>query len=104
PEGAVDGVHGPRHKARLRSGKPSGQTSYLLRSPVSLDGHETVHEFFHRPIGWVRIRVDRPRLNNVDRNPPLTEISCEAPRHALQGGLAKRVSRAAGERHTVTIH
>jgi len=35
--------------------------------PVAVDGHEAVHQVLSGSVGRVRIGVDRPRLNPVDR-------------------------------------
>jgi hypothetical protein len=51
---------------------------------MALDGHETMHQVFHRPIGWIRVGVDGSGLDDVHGDAARAEVTRQASSHPLQ--------------------
>src|SRR5690606_32179930 len=96
-------MHRPGDEAGLRASEPDHHAGDLLRATVSLDRHEAVQNLAHRTGGRVGIGIDRAGLHHVAREPARAEVERKAARQALQGGLAHRIGRHAGDRHPVTV-
>lgn len=81
----------PRHEARPGTRHKQNSTSNLLRRPIPL--HMLHHTKLLRQLSLLRrriIRRDRPRSNDIDRDPPVTQL--------LRPGQSQRVERALGSR------
>lgn len=83
--------------------KPGGHFRSLFRSPVSFDGHEAMHQVFHRSVLRVCVGIDRSRLDDVDRDSAGPEITRQPSGQTLQGGLAHGIGGRARDGHPVAI-
>lgn len=96
--------HAPGHRSRPPGPqKPGGHFRSLFRSPVSFDGHEAMHQVFHRSVLRVCVGIDRSRLDDVDRDSAGPEITRQPSGQTLQGGLAHGIGGRARDGHPVAI-
>jgi hypothetical protein len=79
-ESAVDRMHCTGYEARLRPRQPGDHARDFLKPSVALDRYEVMHQIFHRTVFGVGFGVDRPKLNDVDRDATQPKITCKPPR------------------------
>jgi hypothetical protein len=67
-ESAVDRMHCTGYEARLRPGQPGDHARDFLKPSVALNRYKVMHQIFHRTVFGVGFGIDRPKLNDVDRD------------------------------------
>ena len=93
---AVDGQVCTGDVRRLRTGHERYQRGDLVNLSVAVE--RCVGNLGRGPIarGGIQIRVDRTRLDTVDRDAPGTNLSGQALREHLDGPFCRRIRREAG--------
>src|SRR3984893_18128600 len=92
---------GPGYVRGLRTGDKCHQRGDLINVPIAVECCEGLLR--NRPIarGWIRIRVDRSRLDIVDGDAPAPYLSGQSLSEHLDRSLCGRVGHEAGRRATL---
>src|SRR6202166_2389359 len=92
---------GPGYVRGLRTGDKCHQRCALINVHIAVEGWEGLLRY--RPIarGWIRIRVDRSRLDIVDGDAPAPYLSGQSLREHLDRSLCGRVGHKAGRQCTL---
>src|SRR5258705_8452794 len=88
---AIHGKIRPGNVRGLRTGDKRHQRSDLINAPEAVECCDSLLRY--RPIarGGIQFRVDRTRLDVVDRDAPAPHLSGQAPRKHLHGSPCSRV-------------
>jgi len=71
---------------------------------MPFDDHKRMHHVFHRAVSRIHIRINRPRLNDIHRYTPGTEVTCKSSHHTLHCRFAKGICRSTGIRHHIAVY
>src|SRR6266436_5749238 len=99
---AIYGKICPGDVGRFRTGDKRHQCSDLINATEAVECGGGLLR--HRPLarGGIQLRVDRTRLNVVDRNAPARDLSGERLSKYLYGSFRGRVGDKPGNQDTLT--
>src|SRR6266849_800821 len=93
---AINGKIRPGNVRRLRTGDERHQRGDLINTPIAVERCDGLLR--HRPIArrGIQIRVDRTRLDVVDRDTPAPDLSGQPLSKHLYGSLRGRIGHQPG--------